>query len=90
MTMTIDSITIVLIVIAIVILVFLLADYRIFKKFILEEKDRNISFTSQQVKDYIQAYSKTNKISEDFVEEFLKDIVRKDSVENLNVDENVE
>ncbi len=89
MTMTIDSVTIVLIVVAIVILVFLLADYRIFKKFILEEKDRNISFTSQQVKDYIQAYSKTNKISEDFVEEFLNDIIRKDSVDS-NVDENVE
>lgn len=87
--MTIDSVTIVLIVVAIVILVFLLADYRIFKKFILEEKDRNISFTSQQVKDYIQAYSKTNKISEDFVEEFLNDIIRKDSVDS-NVDENVE
>ncbi len=90
MTMTIDSVTIVLMAIAFIILVFLFADYRVFKKFILEEKDRNIAFTSQQVKDYIQTYSKTDKISEDFVEEFLNDIIRKDSMEDSNIGENVE
>lgn len=72
-----------------IILVFLFADYRIFKKFILEEKDRNIAFTSQQVKDYVQTYSNTDKVSEDFIKEFLAEIIRKDSKTDIDV-ENVE
>jgi hypothetical protein len=70
--------------------VFLLADYRVFRKFIRLEKDRNISFTSQQVKDYINNYSSSG-ISEEFVEEFLNDVLQNASSsddDSNEVDEN--
>jgi hypothetical protein len=69
--------------------VFLLADYRVFRKFIRLEKDRNISFTSQQVKDYINNYSSSG-ISEEFVEEFLKDILQNASFGNDVLNEEIE
>ena len=75
MKIRIDNMTICLIVLIFIVFVFLLADYRVFRKFIRLEKDRNISFTSQQVKDYINNYSSSG-ISEEFVEEFLNDVLQ--------------
>lgn len=89
MKIRIDNMTICLIVLIFIVFVFLLADYRVFRKFIRLEKDRNISFTSQQVKDYINNYSSSG-ISEDFVEEFLKDILQNASFGNDVLNEEIE
>ncbi|MCI9181783.1 MAG: hypothetical protein HFG90_00815 [Acholeplasmatales bacterium] len=90
MKIRIDNMTICLIVLIFIVFVFLLADYRVFRKFIRLEKDRNISFTSQQVKDYINNYSSSG-ISEEFVEEFLNDVLQNASSsddDSNEVDEN--
>ncbi|MCI9653971.1 MAG: hypothetical protein HFG91_06490 [Acholeplasmatales bacterium] len=89
MKIRIDNMTICLIVLIFIVFVFLLADYRVFRKFIRLEKDRNISFTSQQVKDYINNYSSSG-ISEEFVEEFLKDILQNASFGNDVLNEEIE
>lgn len=89
MKIRIDDMTICLIVLIFIVFVFLLADYRVFRKFIRLEKDRNISFTSQQVKDYINNYSSSG-ISEEFVEEFLKDILQNASFGNDVLNEEIE
>lgn len=75
-----DFATILLIIIIFLVFVFLFADYRVFRNFIRKEQDRNISFTSQQVKDYIKTYS-GNEISKEFIEEFLKDVLKTSSPE---------
>ncbi len=75
-----DFATILLIIIIFMVFVFLFADYRVFRNFIRKEQDRNISFTSQQVKDYIKTYS-GNEISKEFIEEFLNDILKTSSSE---------
>lgn len=85
-----DTITIICIVIVFVVLVFLLADYRVFKNYIRQEKDRNISFTSQQVKDYMKTYSSTNMISEEFVKEFLEDVIKENLSPEEGLNENIE
>ena len=90
MKIRIDNMTICLIVLIFIVFVFLLADYRVFRKFIRLEKDRNSSFTSQQVKDYINNYSSSG-ISEEFVEEFLNDVLQNASSsddDSNEVDEN--
>ena len=89
MKIRIDNMTICLIVLIFIVFVFLLADYRVFRKFIRLEKDRNISFTSQQVKDYINNYSSSG-ISEEFVEEFLNDVLQNASSSNDVLNEEIE
>ncbi len=89
MKIRIDNMTICLIVLIFVVFVFLLADYRVFRKFIRLEKDRNISFTSQQVKDYINNYS-CSGISQEFVEEFLNDVLQNTSSNDDVSNEDVE
>ncbi len=89
MKIRIDNMTICLIILILIVFVFLLADYRVFRKFIRLEKDRNISFTSQQVKDYICNYSSSG-ISQDFVEEFLKDILQNTSFSDDVSNEEIE
>lgn len=75
-----DFATILLIIIIFLVFVFLFADYRVFRNFIRKEQDRNISFTSQQVKDYIKTYS-GNEISKEFIKEFLNDVLKTSSPE---------
>lgn len=63
-----DTITLLLLIGVIIAFVFLLADYKTFKRFIRKEKDRNIAFTTSQAAHY----EDEENISEEFIEEFVK------------------
>ena len=70
-----------------ILIVFLLADYKLLKNFFQKERDRNISFTNSQYESYVKNNS-DEKISKEFINEVLDDVIKSETISDNDVKDN--